>query len=126
MNRVAGPSPNRNDRGPARSIPRAVLHQGMFAAANGRFLRLLGYPSFADLQAIPFLDLVPSASQSDVKRGLEGRVFPFDRGELGASKIQGTNRYGSQVAFHRCRTSRSDCATQPSRLSAHGESSLGS
>lgn len=65
-----GPSSSRSGRRAARSVPRAVLHQGMFAAANGRFLRLLGYQSFADLQAIPFLDLVPSARRSEVKTQL--------------------------------------------------------
>jgi predicted RND superfamily exporter protein len=71
MPRVAGPEPKGKGGRPAkRSLPRAVLHQGMFAAANRRFLRLLGYSSFEELEAVPFLDLVPRTHQPEAKNNL--------------------------------------------------------
>jgi hypothetical protein len=65
---VTDPSPKRKGHRSSRALPRAVLHQGMFAAANGRFLRILGYQCLADLEAVPFLDLVPPAGRPEVKQ----------------------------------------------------------
>lgn len=69
---MAGSSPHHKDRRKSRrSAPRAVLHQGMFAAANRRFLRLLGYPSLKELEAVPFLDLVQPPHRLDVRKHLQ-------------------------------------------------------
>ncbi len=38
--------------------PIAIQHEGMFVYANPAFLRLLGYESFAELEAVPVLDIV--------------------------------------------------------------------
>jgi len=38
--------------------PVAIQHEGMFVYANPAFLKLLGYDSFRELEAIPVLDLV--------------------------------------------------------------------
>ncbi len=40
--------------------PIAIQHEGMFVYANPAFLRLLGYESFDELEAIPVLDIVDS------------------------------------------------------------------
>ena len=38
--------------------PVAIQHEGMFVYANPAFLRLVGYASFSELEAVPVLDLV--------------------------------------------------------------------
>lgn len=38
--------------------PIAIQHEGMFVYANPSFLKLVGYTSFGDLEAVPVLDLV--------------------------------------------------------------------
>jgi uncharacterized protein len=38
--------------------PIAIQHEGMFVYANPAFLRLLGYESFDELEAVPVLDIV--------------------------------------------------------------------
>ncbi len=38
--------------------PIAIQHEGMFVYANPAFLKLVGYSSFDDLEAVPVLDLV--------------------------------------------------------------------
>ena len=70
MSPAAGPPPNRKGRRSARSVPRAVLHQGMFAAANGSFSASSGTNPLSSCRPFLFLDLVPSGRRPEVKRHL--------------------------------------------------------
>ncbi|MCP4125596.1 MAG: MMPL family transporter, partial [Gammaproteobacteria bacterium] len=78
--------------------PIAIQHEGMFVYANPVFLRLLGYESFAELEAIPVLDIVVSRHMDRLREHfLEARQVPKSAKSYPDAKVTLVTRDGTHL-----------------------------
>ena len=78
--------------------PIAIQHEGMFVYANPVFLRLLGYESFDELEAVPVLDIVVSRHMDRLREHfLEAQQVPKSEKNYPSAKVTLRKSDGSHL-----------------------------